>query len=47
MLSQTFSIEYSLDVGRLLRQIINFHREHVFVHAMKAYEGVEVQLHSF
>lgn len=28
-------------------QIINFHREDVFVHAMKAYGGVAVQLHLF
>jgi len=47
MLSQTFSIEYLLDVGRLLKQTINFHREDVFVHAMKAYGGAEVQLHLF
>jgi len=47
MLSQTFSTEYSLDLGRLLKQIINFHGEGVLVHATKAYGGVEVQLHSF
>jgi hypothetical protein len=42
MLSQTFSIEYSLDLKRLLKQIINFHKEDVLVHAKKIYGGVEV-----
>jgi len=42
MLFQTFSIEYSLELGRLLKQIINFHREDVLVHAVKTYGRVEV-----